>query len=80
MCNCINEDQVENEEMLGVVCGRETDESDFEDIDDEEEGDFQNVEVDEDQLSTIDELYGYDDPEDNAEAALDDVLKAQENS
>ena len=71
MCNCIDEEQVENEEMLCVVYGCETGESDLEDIDDEE---------DDDELPTIDELYGYDDPEDNAEAALDDVLKAQENS
>lgn len=33
-----------------------------------------------DELPTIDETYGFDDPEDNAEAALDDVLKAQERS
>ena len=32
----------------------------------------------EDDLPTIDEMYGYDNPEDNEEAALDDVLKAQE--
>ena len=29
---------------------------------------------------TTDEMYGYDDPEDNAEAVLDDVVKIQENS
>ena len=32
----------------------------------------------EDDLPTIDEMYGYENPEDNDEAALDDVLKAQE--
>lgn len=80
MCNCIDQNQVENEEMLCVVCRCETGESNFEDIDDEEDVDFQNAEVDDDELPTIDELYGYDDPEDNAEAALDDILKAQENS
>ncbi len=80
MCDCIDEEQVENDEMLCVVCGCETGESDFEDIDDEEDGDFQNAKGDDDEFSTIDELYGYDDPDDNAEAALDDVLKAQENS
>jgi hypothetical protein len=80
MCERINEDQVRNEEILYVVCDCETDESNFEDIDDEEESDLQNTKVDDDELPTIDELYGYDDPEDNAEAALDDVLKAQENS
>ena len=74
MCNYIDEEQVENEEMLCLVPGCETGESDLEDIDDEED------EEDDDELPTIDELYGYDDPEDNAEAALDDVLKAQENS
>jgi hypothetical protein len=80
MCDSIDQNQVENEEKLCVVCGCETGESNFEDIDDEEDVDFQNAEVDDDELPTIDELYGYDDPEDNAEAALDDVLKAQENS
>ena len=35
---------------------------------------------DESELLSLDDLYGYDDPEDNAEAALDDVLKIQENS
>ena len=80
MCNSIDRDQVANEEMLCVVCGCETGESDFEDIDDEADDDSQNAEVDDDEFPTIDELYGYDESEDNAEAALDDVLKAQENS
>ena len=80
MCDSIDQNQVENEEKLCVVCSCETGQSNFEDIDDEEDVDFQNTEVDDDELPTIDELYGYDDPEDNAEAALDDVLKAQENS
>jgi hypothetical protein len=80
MCERFNEDQVGKEEILCVKCDCETDESNFEDIDDEEDSDLQNTEVDDDELPTIDELYGYDDPEDNAEAALDDVLKAQENS
>lgn len=33
-----------------------------------------------DERPTIDDMYGYDDPEDNAEAAFDDVLKAQERA
>lgn len=41
------------------------------DVDDNEE---------ESEHLTIDEMYGYDDPEDNLEAALDDILKIQENS
>ncbi|KVC62671.1 hypothetical protein WI72_09485 [Burkholderia ubonensis] len=49
--------------------------AEFEDEDSEEEG-----AAEEDELPTIDEMYGFDDPEDNAEAALDDVLKAQERS
>ncbi|REG50876.1 hypothetical protein B0G80_7340 [Paraburkholderia sp. BL6669N2] len=47
-----------------------------EDVEQDDESDSCH-DVDDDRL-TIDEIYGYDDPEDNAEAALDDVLKIQE--
>jgi len=33
---------------------------------------------DEEGPDSINEIYGYDDPEDNEEAAFDDVLKAME--
>jgi hypothetical protein len=46
-------------------------------LEEDNENDESNSE-DDSELLAIDELYGYDDPEDNAEAALDDVLKAQE--
>lgn len=49
----------------------EIDYEDTDDVDDNEE---------ESELLTIDEMYGYDDPEDNLEAAQDDILKIQENS
>lgn len=47
---------------------------------DESNEDCEDDEISSDEglRSSIDDLYGYDDPEDNAEAALDDVLKAQE--
>lgn len=53
---------------------------DDDDGDDDSGGDDDNLSGEEDERSSIDEMYGYDDPEDNQEAALDDVLKIQENS
>ncbi|EOX6950136.1 hypothetical protein ACPU9B_002986 [Klebsiella michiganensis] len=47
------------------------DDSQVEEEDDEDEDD-------EDGPDSINELYGYDDPEDNEEAAFDDVMKATE--
>ena len=45
----------------------------------QDEGD-EDQNDDDDERPTLDDMYGYDDPEDNEEAALDDVLKIQENS
>ena len=56
------------------------DESDDDDGDDDSSGGDDDHSGEEDERSSIDEMYGYDDPEDNQEAALDDVLKIQENS
>jgi hypothetical protein len=36
--------------------------------------------VDGDELPTLGDIYGYDNDEDNEEAALDDILKIQENA
>lgn len=35
---------------------------------------------DDDEIPTLDDMYGYENSEDNEEAALDDILKIQENS
>jgi len=51
--------------------------SDDDSDDDDGDGDLSD---EDDERPSIDEMYGYDDPEDNLEAALDDVLKIQENS
>ena len=50
------------------------------DHDNEDDDDADDLSDDEDELLTVDELYGSDDPEYNSESALDDVLKIQENS
>lgn len=42
--------------------------------------DEDNVEDNEDELPALADMYGYDNDEDNEEAALDDVLKAQERA
>ncbi len=55
-----------------IAAVQDANEDDME-IEDEDES-----EPPEDDLTTIDEMYGYDNPEDNDEAALDDVLKIQE--
>jgi len=54
--------------------------SDEHDADEEDLESGDAADVAEDELTTIDELYGFDNPEDNDEAALDDVLKAQEQA
>ncbi|WP_290423757.1 hypothetical protein [Massilia sp. YIM B02769] len=36
--------------------------------------------IDDDELPTLQDMFGYDNEEDNEEAALDYVLKIQENS
>lgn len=47
---------------------------DFDDADEEVSG------LDEDELPSLADMYGYENDEDNEEAALDDVLKAQERA
>lgn len=42
--------------------------------------DEQDGVVDSNEMASLADLYGYENDEDNAEAALDDVLKIQENS
>lgn len=46
----------------------------------DENFDEDEVETDEDELPSLADIYGYEDDEDNEEAALDDVLKAQERA
>ncbi|RJG02273.1 hypothetical protein [Noviherbaspirillum sedimenti] len=46
----------------------------------DDQDDADSDEQDDNEVSTVDDLYGYDNPEDNEEAAFDDVLKIQENS
>ena len=46
----------------------------------EEDSDQDEVEDDEDELPSLGDIYGYENDEDNEEAALDDVLKAQERT
>jgi hypothetical protein len=70
--NVVNLDE-QNSEQSG-------DDSDDDDLDDDSGGDDDDISDEDDERPSIDEMYGYDDPEDNQEAALDDVLKIQENS
>lgn len=46
----------------------------------DEDLDEDGVEDDADELPSLGDIYGYEDDEDNEEAALDDVLKAQERA
>ena len=48
--------------------------SDFDDVD----GDAVDEDAENDELPSLADMYGYENDEDNEEAALDDVLKAQE--
>ena len=58
--------------------GSTNDADDDDDSNDDDDGN--DPSDDEDERPSIDEMYGSDDPEDNLESALDDVLKIQENS
>lgn len=73
--NVVNLD-AQNSEQGGDDSGSDDDLDD----DDSGDGDDDDLSDEDDERPSIDEMYGYDDPEDNLEAALDDVLKIQENS
>ena len=45
---------------------------------DDEDGNLDDEDVGNDELPSLADMYGYENDEDNEEAALDDVLKAQE--
>lgn len=45
---------------------------------DDQDGDLDDEEAENDELPSLADMYGYENDEDNEEAALDDVLKAQE--
>lgn len=53
--------------------------TDNDEDDDFEEDSSDPNDPDDDGPPSLADMYGYDDPEDNEEAAFDDVLKAQEN-
>lgn len=55
--------------------GRNEDSGNDDDISDDDD-----LSDEDDERPSLDDMYGYENPEDNEEAALDDVLKIQENS
>jgi hypothetical protein len=57
-----------------------TDDTTSDNIEDAEYEFSEEDDDDEDELSSLSDIYGFEDEEDNEEAALDDFLKAQENA
>jgi hypothetical protein len=55
----------------------EADAMDFDELDHEE---WEACDHDEDELPSLADIFGYENDEDNEEAALDHVLKIQENA
>ena len=53
-------------------------EQEFDSDFDDEDGDTVDEDAEDDELPSLADMYGYENDEDNEEAALDDVLKAQE--
>lgn len=53
-------------------------EQEFDSDFDDEDGDTVDEDTEDDELPSLADMYGYENDEDNEEAALDDVLKAQE--
>lgn len=65
--------------MLQVAASSQTvHEQEFDSDFDDEDGDTVDEDAEDDELPSLADMYGYENDEDNEEAALDDVLKAQE--
>lgn len=65
--------------MLQVAASSQTvHEQEFDSDFDDEDGDTVDEDAEDDELPSLADMYGYESDEDNEEAALDDVLKAQE--
>lgn len=64
-----------------AFAGHQSSSSEVEEFDDSDELDDEQDGVgDRDEMASLADLFGYESDDDNAEAALDDVLKIQENS